>query len=268
MKINVLDIQGNQKGEIELPKVFSTDYRPVIIKRAVLAIQSHRRQPYGVNKLAGKRTSAHYHGSRKLPMEQRMMNREMARMARIHGDSPSALSFRARFVPQAVKGRRAHPPKVEKIWDQKINKKERILAIKSAIAATIIKELVIKRGHKIGKLGLPIVVNDNIQEMKKTKQLKEFLEKIGLEKELKRAKIKKIRAGKGKRRGRKYKKKKSILFVIIKNNGILNAAKNIPGSDICLVNNLNAELLAPGTHAGRLVIWSESSIKKLDEIYG
>ena len=265
MKANVFDIQGNQKGEIELPKVFNTNFRPDLIKRAVLAIHSHNRQPYSVNILAGKRTSAHYHGIRKGPHH--MMNIEKARMARTHG-GPPGLELTARFVPQAVKGRGAHPPKVEKIWWQRINDKERILAIKSAIAATAIKEIVIKRGHVVGNINLPIVVDDSIQEFKKTKQAREFLEKIGLEKELERTKNKKVRAGKGKMRGRKYKKKKSVLFVISTNNGILNAVKNLPGADVCLVKDLNAELLAPGTHPGRLTIFSTSAIQKLGEIYG
>jgi len=265
MKANILDIQTNPKGEIELPKVFETEFRPDLIKRAVLAIQSHKRQPYGVDPLAGKRTSAHYHGVRKGPHH--MMNIETARMKRIHG-GPPALQLRARFVPQAVKGRKAHPPKVEKIWYQKINKKERILAIKSAIAATAIKDIVIKRGHKINGINLPIIIVDDIQNFKKTKQVKEFLEKIGLKKELERAKNKKIRAGKGKRRGRKYKKKKSILFIVSEDKGISKTVKNIPGVDFSLVKSLNTELLAPGTHAGRLTIWTESAIKKLGEIYG
>jgi large subunit ribosomal protein L4e len=265
MKANVLDVQANPKGEIELPKVFETKFRPDLIKRAVLAIQSHKRQPYGVDPLAGKRTSAHYHGVRRGPHH--MMNIETARMKRIHG-GPPGLQLRARFVPQAVKGRKAHPPKIEKIWYQKINKKERIIAIKSAIAATAVKEIVMKRGHKINGINLPIVIVNDIQNFKKTKQIKEFLEKIGLKKELERSKIKKIRAGKGKRRGRKYKKKKSILFIVSEDKGISKVVKNIPGSDFSLVKNLNAELLAPGTHAGRLTIWSESAIKKLGEIYG
>lgn len=265
MKINILDTQANQKGEIQLPKVFETTFRPDLIKRVVLAIQSHRRQPNGVDPLAGKRTSAHYHGVRKGPHH--MMNIETARMKRIHG-GPPGLQLRARFVPQAVKGRVAHPPKVEKKWKQKVNKKERILATKSAIAATIIKEIVIKRGHKINGINLPIVIVDDIQNFTKTKQVKEFLEKIGLKEELERTKNKKVRAGRGKSRGRKYKKKKSILFVVSEDKGISKAVKNIPGTDFSIVKNINAELLAPGTHAGRLTIWSESAIKKLGEIYG
>jgi large subunit ribosomal protein L4e len=115
---------------------------------------------------------------------------------------------------------------------------------------------------------LPIVVDDSIQELKRAKSVKELLEKIGLEKEIERAKDKKVRAGKGKRRGRKYTRKKSVLFVIAEDKGFLKAAKNIAGVDICLAKNLNAELLAPGTHPGRLTIFTESAIKKLGEIYG
>ena len=264
MKTIIFDVQGNKKGEIELPKVFDTDFRPDVIKRAVLSIQSHKRQPYGADKLAGKRTSAHYHGVREGPGH--MMNTERARMARIHGGPPN-LQLTPRFVPQARKGREAHPPKVERVWYQKINNKERVLAIRSAIAATALKEVVLKRGHMINDVRLPIVVDDSLQEMKKAKNIEEFLEKIGLGKELERSKIKKIRAGKGKRRGRKYTRKKSILFVVSESKGFYKTAKNISGVDICLAINLNAELLAPGTHAGRLTIFTESAIKKLGEIY-
>jgi len=265
MRAIILDIQGNKKNEIELPKVFNTDFRPDLIKRAVLAIQSHKRQPYGVNKLAGKRTSAHYHGVREGPHH--MMNIEQARMARTHGGPPN-LQMTARFVPQAVKGREAHPPKVEKVWYEKINDKEKVFAIKSAIAATALKEIVIKRGHLIDNINLPIVVDDSLQELKKSKNVREFIEKIGLKKELEKAKDTKIRAGRGKSRGRRYKNRKSILFVISENKGILKAANNIAGADVSLAKNLNAELLAPGTHPGRLTIFTESAIKKLGEIYG
>lgn len=265
MKANIFDNQGNVKGEIDLPKVFSISYRPDLIKRAVLAIHSHNRQPSGVDPLAGKRSSAHYHGVRHYRYS--MMNKEMARMHRIH-QGPPGLNLTARIVPQARKGREAHPPKVEKDFWQKINDKERILAIKSAIAATALKDVVIKRGHMTNNITLPVVVDDSLQEIKKTKQLKQFLEKIGLEEELKRSSKKKVRAGKGKMRGRRYKKRKGPLIVIAENKGLINAARSIPGLDCCLVNKLNAELLAPGTNAGRLTIYTESAIRKLGEIYG
>ncbi len=262
--IKVFNIDGTATTEIRLPKVFSYDYRPDLIQRAVLAIQSHKRQPYGPNILAGKRTSAHYHGSRH--KRYTMMNRELARLPRSHNTSPRQ-EMRARRAPQTVSGRKAHPPKVEKIWDLKINKKEKIAAIKSAIAATAIFDLVNKR-HKIPEIDLPIIIKDDIQKIKKTKELKNIINALKLSDDLKRASIRKIRPGKGKMRGRKYKKKKSFLMVIEKDDGIVKACKNLSGVDVCNVKNINAELLAPGTQAGRLTIWSESAIKKLGEIYG
>ena len=107
-----------------------------------------------------------------------------------------------------------------------------------------------------------IVVVDETQNLKKSKEVKEFLIKIGLKKELERIHKRKIRAGKGKMRGRRYKKKKGPLIVITKNNGIAKAAKNL-NIDVCLVKNLNTELLAPGGHLGRLTIWTESALNEV-----
>jgi large subunit ribosomal protein L4e len=68
-------------------------------------------------------------------------------------------------------------------------------------------------------------------------------------------------------RGRKYRKRKGPLIVIAEDKGISKAAKNIEGLDCCMTTKLNAELLAPGTNAGRLTIYTESAIKKLGEVY-
>ena len=264
MKVNVFDLNGKPKEKIELPEIFKEDFRPDLIQRAFLAIQSHKRQPYGTDPLAGLRTSAHYHGRR--DRRYTMMNREMARMPRLHGDTAPGLFVRARKVPQAVKGRRAHPPKVEKVWEEKINKKERRKAIRSAIAATALKDVVLARGHRVNGIEeLPIVVVDDLQKISKTKELEEFLKKIGLEPELERAKERKIRAGKGKMRGRRYKKKIGPLIVVAQDEGISKAGKNLPGVDVCLVENLNVELLAPGAMPGRLTIFTKSAIEKLKE---
>ena len=261
MKVNIIDLNGNVVEEIELPQLIE-EIREDLIKRAFLSTQSKKRQPYGSDVMAGKRTSAHYHGMRRYRWT--MMNREMARMPRIHAYAPPHLIWEARFVPQARKGRKAHPPKVEKKWVERINKKERKKAIRSAIAASLIKEFVESRGHKISELKIfPIVVEDSIQKISKTKELVEFLKRIGLEKELERIKKKKIRAGKGKMRGRKYRRKTGILFVITKDEGISKAVKNLPGCHICRVENLGVEHLAPGGVPGRLTIWSKSAVERL-----
>jgi len=192
-----------------------------------------------------------------------MIGIDRARLPRLHATSPHLL-YRVRRVPQAVKGRRAHPPKVEKIWYQKINKKEKKLALKSAIAATAIKEIVESRGHRInGIKQLPLVVSDAIQEIKKSKDVRTTLENLGLKEELERARIKKVRAGKGKLRGRKYKRRIGPLILIAQDGGVLKAAKNIPGVDVKFVRNVSVEDLAPGASPGRLTIYSRSAIEGL-----
>jgi large subunit ribosomal protein L4e len=81
---------------------------------------------------------------------------------------------------------------------------------------------------------------------------------------LERIKVRKVRAGKGKARGRRYKVKKGPLIVVAKDEGISKAAKNLPGVDVCLVKNLSAELLAPGAVCGRLTIFSKSAVELLE----
>ena len=263
LKVPVYGLDGSKKGEITLPEHFSEEVRHDLIIRAFLAIMSHRRQPYGADPLAGKRTSADYRGRR--GAYGAWINRGIARLPRIRVGSGHMTGV-VRFVPHAVKGRKAHPPKAEKKWEQKINKKERRKAILAAIAALARKTLVLKRGHRADKVEkLPIVVVSELESVKKTKELENLLKKLGLEEELERVREKKYRAGKGKIRGRRYKKRKGPLIVVSKDDGIFKAARNIPGVDVCLVKDLNVEMLAPGGHAGRLSIWSENAIKELEE---
>lgn len=262
MKTDVYDSDGKKIEEIDLPAVFDTAIRPNIIKRAVLAEHSWARQPYGSDKMAGKRTSAHYHGSRSARYT--MMNREMARMARIH--SSGFLMWRARFVPQAVKGRRAHPPKAEKNWTEKINKKEYELAMKSALAATTDLALAKARGHITNDINSIPIVFDSVN-IENTKQFFGLLKKIGLEKELERCKKKKIRSGKGKGRGRQYKRKKGPLIIAEKGSSIFKSAKNIPGVDICTVDNITVDKIAPGASLGRLLIITKNALEELNELF-
>jgi len=130
------------------------------------------------------------------------------------------------------------------------------------------RDLVLKRGHQVDSiLDLPIVIDDKFQSLKKTSQVLKTLESIGLLNELERVRLgKNVRAGKGKKRGRKYKQPRGPLIVIKDNFGIYNAARNIAGVDIINIDNINCSLLAPGTHSGRLTIWTQSAFNTLNKI--
>ena len=47
MKAQVKTIEGGVVKDIELPAMFSEEYRPDLIKKAVMALQSVRSQPHG-----------------------------------------------------------------------------------------------------------------------------------------------------------------------------------------------------------------------------
>jgi len=244
MEAVIYNKTGEKGSKIEVPEVFNEAYRPDVIKKAVLAAQANRFQPYGPDRTAGGLSSAHSWGS----------GRGAAHVPRMINGS------RVMRVPQAKGGRSAHAPNPNKIFSEKINDKERILAIRSAAAATMNKDLVKARGYKF-EGELPLVVSDEIESISKTSEVIELLTAIGLEADLERAKGKQVRGGKGKMRGRQYKKKIGVLIVVGEDKGIITGASNIAGVDVVTLDNVNTELLAPGTHAGRLTVWSESALK-------
>jgi large subunit ribosomal protein L4e len=257
-RIKIYSLEGEIVDEIKLPTIFNEEFRPDIIKRSVISSQTARIQRWGTNPMAGKRTTAESFGA----------GRGVAMVPRVKGSRHPAGS-KAAFIPQAVGGRRAHPPRSQRIIHEKINKKERRLAIRSAVAATANKDLVEHRGHKIGKIPqIPLIVEDELCKVKKTKDTREIFEKLGIIEDVSRAKTnRKIRSGKGKFRGRKIKSPKGPLIVVNEDKGISLGARNHPGIDIVVINNLNTELLAPGTHPGRFTIYTKSAIEKLSELF-
>lgn len=249
--------------EIELPSVFGTDLNMALIKRAVLSIQSARVQRKGTMIGAGRNYTAIYVGSRGKPAKHRIMNTERSRLPRLKNRRYLSAG-KVALVPHAVGGPRAHPPKAEKNPLEDINRKEKRKATQSAIAATAIMELVQKRGHRIVGLKLPIVVSNKLEALDKTKKVVEAMKAIKVWADVERAKKSRtIRPGKGKMRGRKYKKAKSVLFVVKDSKKFFKAARNLEGVDIVSVKDLNVELLAPGTQPGRLTVWSEEALKEL-----
>jgi len=247
-KVNIYRIDGTSKEQIDLPDIFNTPYRPDIIRKAFNILRSNKRQPYGSDPLAGTKHAVASAGK----------GRGMSRVPRLTQGQRGALA------PCVVGGRRAHPPKPERNWKEKINKKEKTLAKNSAIAATANKEIITKRGHKYNdKITLPIIIDDKFEKITKTKDVITALDKLGVYDDILRAANgKHIRAGKGKARARKYKKPKSILIVST-NVEIQRSSKNLSGVDVIKPEEINIEHLAPGGEPGRLTIFTKSALKEI-----
>ncbi len=263
MKSTIFSTKGEKVKDLELPKQFSEKVRPDLIKRAVLVIQNNNRQPYGADPRAGLEYSATL--SRKRKDYRGGYGRGMSRIPRkVMLRRGTQFIYTGAIVSGTTGGRRAHAPKAEKIFDQKINNKERQKAIRSAIAATADKEFLKEKGITVQD-NVPLII-DKLESLNKTKEVKDLLIKLNLSPELERADNKKIRAGKGTMRGRKYRKAKGPLVVVSgKDTKVAEACKNLPGFEVVEVKSLNAELLAPGAVPGRYVIWSLDAIQKLDK---
>ena len=246
MKAQIKTIEGGVSRNIDLPVMFSEEYRPDLIKKAVMALQSTRRQPHGTYPYAGICSSAVGWGS----------GRGASHVPRIKNGS------RAAKVPQAKGGREAHPPVVAKVLVKQINQKEKQKAFRSAIAASVQEELVRKRGH-LFEGAVPVVFEDEFETLSRTQDVISALTAAGVFQDVERAKeSRKVRAGRGKMRGRRYKQRKSLL--IVTSGSPLRSARNLAGVDVVTIDQLNVEHLAPGMQAGRLTVWTESALTRLE----
>ena len=263
MKAAVRSITGTKKGEVTLPFQFKEEIRPDVIKRAFLAQESHKLQPYGTDPAAGNKHAVEL--SKRRRKYRGVYGRGRSRTPRkVMWRRGTQFSLEGAMAPFAKGGRRAHPPMVEKKIKERINKKERRLAIRSAITCTTVKELVGKK-HALEKTNLPIIIESKAEKLDKSKNVLGMLLKLGLKQEMERVKDKRIRAGRGKMRGRKYKKKVGPLIVTSEGCPLTRSAKNLPGVQTISVKRLNVSALAPGSHPGRLTIFTQGAVKKLGE---
>ena len=261
MKANILNIEGKKLREINLPKCFSADIREDIVSKVLEA--KKRQQPYAPSLVGGKQHSAsgiikhrrhvwktHYgHGISRIP--RKIVSRKGNRFNWIGAE-----------ISSTVGGRRAHPPKVLSMINMRsINKKEMRIAFFSALSATADKKFITKKYLTLKKLNkdVPLVVSsvDKIKVKELLTNLKKFLGNDLYNLAIKK---KSIRAGRGTRRGRKYKSNAGLLIVIGKDEKLKTNA-----FEVVNVKNLGVNDLAKGG-LGRLTLYTEQAIKYLGEL--
>lgn len=257
MKAKVVATTGKDAGEIELPIVFDTPYRPEVIHKVYVNLLSHSYQKQGRYPAAGEMVSA----------ESRNTGLGIARLARARGEGfPRA--GQAAEVAGVRHGRVAHPPESWKIIYKKINHKERQLGLCSAIAATASKELVQRRGHKIGdKVKLPMIVSNDIESIAKTKDLKKALVDLGLGDDIIRAgATRKAQSGTARRRGRQARSGTSALIIVGNDSKLVGLSQSIAGVDVKRAKEVSVIDLAPGSKPIRLTIFSQNAIEQMKNL--
>ena len=263
MNLKIMTMAKTEKGTKKMPVQFDEPVRVDLIRRAVESVLCNMRQAYGADPMAGKRQAAKI--SRRRRDYKGAYGQGISRVPRkIMSRNGTQMNWQGAFAPGTKGGRRAHPAKAERTLSKGINIKERRKAIRSALAATLDKDVVTLRGHKI-PASYPFIIDADFENLYKTVKVIEALTTLELGADLERAGIRNIRAGKGKNRGRPYKGRKGPLIVVSKSCPLAKAASNIPGVDVVEVSRLNAALLAPGTHAGRLTLYTEAAIERMDK---
>lgn len=129
------------------------------------------------------------------------------------------------------------------------------------------------RGHQVSSVPeVPLVVDSAaFSGANKTANALALLKAVGAGADVEKAKAsKKLRAGKGKLRGRRHRQRRGPLVVYsaeTDGKDLVQGFRNIAGVETSPVDALNLLQLAPGGHLGRFVVWTSAAIKELDAVY-
>ena len=257
--VSVFSLSGEKAGETTLPAVMTAPLRPDIVQFVHTNMNKNNRQAYAVSIRAGKEVSASSWGT----------GRAVARIPRVGGGGTSR-SGQGAFGNMCRGGRMFAPTKTWRKWHKNINIKQKRYAVASALAASAVPALVMARGHVVDEVPeIPLVLDSAVESTKKTSAAKDVLAAVGALDDVEKAgDSKKIRAGKGKMRNRRYTMRRGPLIIYAENDGIEHAFRNLPGVELCCVDRLNLLQLAPGGHMGRFCVWSQAALDALDKIYG
>ena len=135
--------------------------------------------------------------------------------------------------------------------------------------------LLLARGHHISTVPeVPLVISSSAFKapIVKTREALTLLRAVGAGPDVEKVTAsRKLRAGKGKLRGRRYRQRRGPLIVYepeADGKELVKAFRNIPGVETSSVFALNLLQLAPGGHLGRFIVWTSSAFAALDTLYG
>ncbi len=257
--MNKVKIIGQNK-KVDLPKCFSGEIREDIAQKyynLAKKVSTHSQ-----SKTAGRTDSNKVrHVKEKFRSH---YGRGISRVPRkIFWRRGTQFFWQAAGVPGVKGGRRAHPPKGLRA-DRRMNKKERKIAVQSAIASTASKKWLTNRYDTLNDSdnlpieNFPMIIDSKLLKLK-TKEFLQEVEKATGELYNIAIKKKKIRKGRGKKRGRKFRKNRGVLLVIgndeESNQNIIETRK---------VENMGIEDLWP---LGRMAIYTTKAIEELREYW-
>ena len=256
MKAKFYDKNGKSKGDINLPKCFNGRIRADILLKVFETQKGSFTQAYGAKEGAGAQYSASGISKKKRHDWKATYGKGISRIPRkIMSRHGASFNWVGATVSNARGGRRPHAPRAGKNLFKKVNKKELLIALKSALIGTFDARALEKKfvrnmnvGGLFGKEILNVKTKDFLKAMKSV--FGDSFDSV--------MRKKSIRAGIGKMRGRKYKSNAGMLFVV-GNEEIMKRK----GIEVARVDDLTVKDLAPNGVAGRLVCYTEKAIEEI-----
>jgi large subunit ribosomal protein L4e len=247
MKAKLFDKAGKSKGDVDLPKCFGKKVRADVLLKVFEAQKGVYAQAYGSMEGAGAQYSASGISKKKRHDWKATYGKGISRVPRkVMSRHGASFNWIGATVSSTRGGRRPHAPRAGKNVFKKINKKELRLAYCSALS---------------GSVKDAFVFEDKVLDLK-SKEFFGVLKKVlgSLDGFLK---VKKIRAGIGKMRGRKYKSNAGLLFVVGSEEKM--ARKGI---DVVGVGDLAIKDLTNNGVVGRRVVYSEKAVEEIGGLFG
>lgn len=262
-KIDILDKAGKKTGDFDFE--VKSNLREDIFKKAVFAERSWFKESYGAFERAGKRATISLSKRRKA-FRTTYGTGGTRVPKKVMWKRGTQMRFVGAFAPGTVGGRRAHPPKANKIVAKSMNNKEWIKAVVTGLNASLDGSKVLDNGQKVPK-SYPFILNDDIDSLEKTKDVIDCFTKLGLEEEINRTSTRSIRAGKGKMRNRKYVLKRGPLVVCDSSESkLLISSRNLLGFDSIISDELLASDFGMSEKPGRIVLFTQKAALKFKEV--
>lgn len=241
MKAKLFDKSGKVKRDVDLPKCFSGKVRADVLLKVFEAQKGVYAQAYGSMEGAGAQYSASGISKKKRHDWKATYGKGISRVPRkVMSRHGASFNWIGATVSNTRGGRRPHAPRSGKNVFKKINKKELLLAFCSALAGTGKNAFVFDKGVLDLKSKEFVVLMKTVYDDAKV------------------WKVKSVRAGKGKMRGRKYKSNAGLLFVVGDDE-----VMRRKGIEVVRVGDLVIRDLTNNGVVGRLVCYSEKAVEDL-----
>jgi large subunit ribosomal protein L4e len=257
-KLQIYDTNGKKSKEMTT-SVFDSEIRDDIVQK--IAEIEKEKQPYAPYLWAGMETSAHGNVKHNRHVWKSDRGKGVSRYPKKRmSDKGERFVWVAAVIPGVRKGRRAHPPKIIRT-DMKINQKEKIRGLASALAMISSEDRIKKKYASLEKskinIKLPVIFDSKITTVKAKEFFNALREVLGEELFSVAIQKKEIRAGVGKKRNRRYKSNAGMLLVIGNKE-----ERKISGIDVLKAGELKIIDLA--VNGPRLTAFTEQAVKDLE----